>query len=155
MATGSRSRPRPAAPPAADPPGGRLDADTPVHVSAAAGADFPLHMPGDTSRERARALVAREAMRWTYVLRSRRRWVGESAAREQNEFAAREALEQVGLGDAALRQLALGGHAVVRIPWTGDEKLHWESRIFPWEYVLTAATRHHRLQHAVNGRARR
>lgn len=93
-------------------------------------------------------------MRWTYVLRSRRRWVDEASTREQNETAACAALLQLGIDGAALSQLAASGRAVVRIPWTGDEALHWESRILPWEYVLAAATRRHRLAQARNGRPR-
>ena len=93
-------------------------------------------------------------MRWTYVLRSRRRWVSESATREQNELAARAALAQLGIGEAELERLATSDRAVVRIPWTGDEELHWESRILPWEYVLAAATRQHRRRAPENGRSR-
>ena len=118
------------------------------------GCDFSLSMPNAGTPEQAQSTVAREAMRWTYVLRSRRRWVSESATREQNELAARDALAQLGIGERALEQLAAADHVVVRIPWTGVEALHWESRILPWEYVLAAATRRHRLKDSRNGRPR-
>jgi hypothetical protein len=111
-------------------------------------------MPEVGPRDLAQSVVAREAMRWTYVLRSRRRWMNESTAREQNELAAAEALAEIGIGDAELRRLAASGRAVVRIPWTGEEALHWESRILPWEYVLTAATRRHRAKESRDGRPR-
>jgi hypothetical protein len=111
-------------------------------------------MPNAEAPEQAQSAVAREAMRWTYVLRSRRRWVSDPAAREQNELAAHDALAQIGLDERALEQLAAADRAVVRIPWTGDESLHWESRILPWEYVLAAATRRHRLKDSRNGRPR-
>lgn len=132
-----------------------LTPQTPVCVAGALpNSDFPLRMPDAQSPDQAQAIVAREAMRWTYLLRSRRRWVNESAARAHNELAATEALAKVGIGDAELAKLAAAGRAVVRIPWTGEEALHWESRILPWEYVLAAATRRHRLKDSRDGRPR-
>ncbi|BCN39866.1 hypothetical protein ALDI51_31850 [Alicycliphilus denitrificans] len=126
---------------------------TPVCVvGTKPGCELPVNVVDSQSPEQARSIVAREAMRWTYVLRSRRRWVDEAATREQNETAACAALAQFGIDDAGLRQLAEGDCAVVRIPWTGDEALHWESRILPWEYVLAAATRRYRLAKPSNGR---
>jgi hypothetical protein len=106
---------------------------------------FPLHMPDAADEERVSAIVAREALRWTYVLRSRRRWVGDSRARERNEEDAQRALQAIGVDKDKLAALVKGDRAVVRVPWTGEESKHWESRIFPWEYVLTAATRRDRL----------
>jgi len=115
-------------------------------VGIAGGAPgFPLHLPRTPDPEQATATIAREAMRWTYVLRSRLRWVGDSRARERYEDEARKALGEIGLGTGELRELAKAGRVVVQVPWTGDERLHWESRIFPWEYVLSAATRRDRL----------
>lgn len=152
---GSRSRTKQSTTARRGAAGAELTPETPVFVAgASAGCDFAFHMPTAQSLEQAQSIVAREAMRWTYVLRSRRRWVNESATREQNELAAREALAQVGIGDSELEQLAESDRAVVRIPWTGDESLHWESRILPWEYVLAAATRRHRLKDSRNGRPR-
>ena len=67
---------------------------------------WPLSMPQTVSREALHALIAREAMRWTYVLRSRKRWVGGSRARERNEEEARAALLGIGIGKAELLDLA-------------------------------------------------
>lgn len=114
---------------------------------------WPLSMPQTVSREALHALIAREAMRWTYVLRSRKRWVGGSRARERNEEEARAALLGIGIGKAELLDLARSDRIVVRIPHV-RETLHWESRIFPWEYVLAAATRDQRIQPASGGKAR-
>lgn len=99
----------------------------------------------------ARAALAREAMRWTYVLRSRRRWVGGRRARERNEEEARATLEALGLGRTRQDALASAGRIVVRMPYVG-EGVHWESRIFPWEYLLAAATREQRLRGGGGGR---
>jgi hypothetical protein len=119
----------------------------PVHLSgAASGDDFALAPSPDT--------LARDAMRWTYVLRSRRRWVGEAATREQHERDAADTLQRLGLGDQALQRLAQSRQVVVRIPWSGDETLHWADRVLPWEYLLTAATRRLRRQDSRDGRAR-
>lgn len=46
---------------------------------------------------------------------------------------ARQALEQIGVTAGAFERLAAAETLVVRVPWTGNESVHWESRIFPWE----------------------
>jgi hypothetical protein len=114
---------------------------------------WPLSMPAATSSADAQALVAHEAQRWTYVLRSRRRWVNGSRARERNEQEARTALVGIGIDQSAFDDLSKSERIVVRIPYVGEEK-HWESRIFPWEYVLAAATRDRRIQLGSGGHAR-
>lgn len=144
---------------AAKPPGGKRDqvltAETPVCLATPdAVADFSLRMPDAPTPEQAQAVIAQEAMRWTYVLRSRRRWIGEKKTRERNELAARDALNQIGIDDAEIAQLAASDCVVVRVPWTGQEALHWESRVLPWEYLIAAATRRERLQGSEDGRAR-
>jgi len=125
-----------------------------VHVAASGGMDaigFRLHMP-KLAPEEALQIIRREALRWTYMLRSRKRWVADRRARERNEAQAREALSNVGILPKQLAMLAASDLVVVRIPWNGDEEKHWESRIFPWEYVLSAATRQTRLERSKNGR---
>jgi hypothetical protein len=114
---------------------------------------WPLSMPAATSPAEAQALIAHEAQRWTYVLRSRRRWVGGSRARERNEEEARAALAGIGINQQVFEDLANSERIVVRIPYVG-EAMHWESRIFPWEYVLAAATRDRRIQLAGAGQPR-
>ncbi|RZA30800.1 MAG: hypothetical protein EOP02_00270 [Proteobacteria bacterium] len=115
---------------------------------------WPLHMPDGTPTCDAQALIAEEAMRWTYKLRSRKRWVGGSRARERNEEEARAALQQIGIGALQLDDIVDSGEVVVRIPYAGQEEMHWESRIFPWEYVLSAATRERRLNHRAEHQSR-
>jgi len=92
---------------------------------------------------RSRQSMAQQALRWTYVLRSRQRWVRDAKVREQHQAEARETLKTLGLDDAQLRTLGEAATLVVRVPYQ-HEALCWEGRIFPWEYVLAAATREHR-----------
>lgn len=129
----------------------RLDA---VHIAASGSKDakgFRLHMP-KLDPESAARTIRHEALRWTYMLRSRKRWVADRRARERNEAQARDALTNVGIQPKQLALLAASDLVVVRIPWDGEEERHWESRIFPWEYVLSAATRQMRLARSKDGR---
>ena len=72
--------------------------------------------------------------------------MGGSRAREHNEEEARSALRDIGIDAPQLDDFVASTEVVVRIPYTGQEEVHWESRIFPWEYVLAAATRERRLR---------
>ncbi len=87
-----------------------------------------------------RQLLAQQALRWTYVVRSRQRWVHDPALREQLEASARDSLATLGVGEAALHALAREPLVVVRMPYR-HEALGWEGRVLPWEYLLAAATR--------------
>ena len=115
-----------------------------VHLASEADLrGLPLRAVTADADGRARQSLAREALRWTYVLRSRQRWVHDALVREQHQADARESLDQLGVGPAALRALARASTLVVRVPYQ-HEALGWEGRIFPWEYVLAAATREQR-----------
>jgi hypothetical protein len=125
-----------------------------VHIVASGNADakgFRLQLPR-MSPELAIETIREEALRWTYRLRSRKRWVADRRARERNEAQARDALAGIGIKADELALLGASSVLVVRIPWDGEERIHWESRVFPWEYVLSAATRQRRLERSVNGR---
>lgn len=82
----------------------------------------------------------RLAVQWTYIVRNRRRWVQRDNSVDDQAERARSFLLQLGLSEPDLERLAFAGHVEVIIPWT-DEETGWETRIFPWEYVLTAGTR--------------
>lgn len=82
----------------------------------------------------------RLAVQWTYIVRNRRRWVQHDNTVDDQADRARAFLLQLGLSKPDLERLAFAGHVEVIIPWT-DEETGWETRIFPWEYVLTAGTR--------------
>ncbi|MFG6414507.1 hypothetical protein ACG02S_11435 [Roseateles sp. DC23W] len=120
------------------------------HALGAAGGDdvalrgLPLHAVASDEAGRIYPLMAQEAQRWTYVLRSRQRWVNDARAREQQQADARATMDRLGLGAEDLRTLAAKSTLVVRVPFQ-HEAVGWEGRIFPWEYVLAAATREQRL----------
>lgn len=84
--------------------------------------------------------LAREAMRWSYVLRSRERWRDSPAVRERHQIDAVATLNGFGLDAADLRALANAGQVVVELPYD-SEGVGWEGRIFPWEFVIASATR--------------
>jgi hypothetical protein len=108
-----------------------------------ASADDPLGQPLAAVDERSRQSMAQQALRWTYVLRSRQRWLRDTQAREQHQADAAETLKALGLDDAQLQALGRASMLVVRVPYQ-HEALCWEGRIFPWEYLLAAATREQR-----------
>ena len=111
-------------------------------------------MPPARTPTEGQALIAREALRWTYVLRSRKRWVGGSRASERNEEEARRSLDPIGIRATQLDDIASSDMVVVRIPFESDELIHWESRVFPWEYVLAAATRERRISNRMHDAGR-
>jgi len=106
--------------------------------------------PGDTLGlalasvdTRSRQSMAQQALRWTYLLRSRQRWVRDAKVRDQHQAAAAETLSILGLDPDDLQALGEADTLVVRVPYQ-HEAICWEGRIFPWEYVLAAATREQR-----------
>ena len=80
-------------------------------------------------------------MRWTYVLRTRERWLGKGAASSMRRMP--RTLLDFGVDDAALQRIALASRVVVSMPYV-EESDGWAGRVFPWEYVIAAATRRHR-----------
>ncbi len=91
------------------------------------------------------ASLASEARRWSYVLRSRERWpAGPEVAQQQQQDAA-ATLRGFGLDDAALRDIAAAGEAVVQMPYEA-ERIGWDGRTFPWEFVLARATKPYRSE---------
>jgi hypothetical protein len=108
-----------------------------------ASAGSALGVPLASVDLRSRQSMAQQALRWTYVLRSRQRWVRDAKVREQHQADARETLKLLGLSAAQLQALGDAAMLVVRVPYR-HEALCWEGRIFPWEYVLAAATREQR-----------
>jgi hypothetical protein len=99
------------------------------------------------------SLLENEALRWTYVLRSRERWLTNRSTQEQHEEQARRTLGSFGIGESDLAEIAAAGVVIVRMPFR-SEAVGWEGRVFPWEYVLAAATRRHRVLPDGLGRSR-
>lgn len=87
--------------------------------------------------------LASEAMRWTYVLRSRERWKSDERVVVQQERSATETLYAFGLGDNELRKIAEAGVVMVELPYASEAQ-GWAGRVFPWEFVIASATRRFR-----------
>ncbi|MEO6277608.1 hypothetical protein [Roseateles sp.] len=111
-----------------------------VHIASPGD---PLGLTLASVDQRSRQSMAQQALRWTYVLRSRQRWLRDAKVRDQHQADAAETLRILGLGPAELQALGEADTLVVRVPYT-HEAICWEGRIFPWEYVLAAATREQR-----------
>ncbi|HEV7843371.1 MAG TPA: hypothetical protein VGO69_06720, partial [Pyrinomonadaceae bacterium] len=102
-----------------------------------------LELPFSLGRE-----LQRAAMQWTYVVRNRRRWVDSEDSRMEQASRVRAHLEALGINDQNLRELAKAGIIEVSVPFT-EENSGWEARIFPWEYLLSAATKLYRQDRPV------
>jgi hypothetical protein len=84
--------------------------------------------------------LQRAAMEWTYVVRNRQRWRTEDKSATNINDRARKQLMELGLPAEALAGIAESGVVEVVVPYR-EETTGWESRIFPWEFVIAAATR--------------
>ena len=80
--------------------------------------------------------LQRAAMGWSYTVRNRRRWVTQQSARDQQARRCAADLAMLGIEIEKLRGASL---IEVSIPYVREQE-GWEARIFPWEYVLSAAT---------------
>lgn len=83
--------------------------------------------------------LQRIAMRWSYIARYRRRWRGKSSLVDEHGERLRKELEGVGLKRADLQAIANAAIVEVRVPYE-TEKVAWEGRVLPWEYVISSAT---------------
>jgi len=78
------------------------------------------------------------AMEWTHKVKNRRRWIDQAEVRDQQATDAAQLLLDLGMEDAKLDQLFQS--KIIEVAMTYSEESHgWEARIFPWEYILTAA----------------
>jgi hypothetical protein len=120
-------------------PAERGDADLRAISVRAGGQTFRLHAVEREDAARRRSLAS-EALRWSYVLRARQRWVDSAEARTRHEADAGETLNGFGLDAQALQAIAQAQQVIVHIDYQ-QEATGWAARIFPWEYVIAAATR--------------
>jgi hypothetical protein len=84
--------------------------------------------------------LQRAAMQWTYIVRNRQRWRGLPDSQVSQAARARAALLGFGLTPADLDAIARDHVVEVVVPFAREDE-GWQARIFPWEYVLAAATR--------------
>src|SRR5262249_20057192 len=80
------------------------------------------------------------AMKWRAVVRNRRRWADAKGTRKEKDDMAQAQLLMLGVSLADLNKLAAARIVEVSVPFT-NERTGWEARVFPWEYVLSAAVR--------------
>jgi hypothetical protein len=86
------------------------------------------------------ARLAAEAMRWSYRLRNRLRWKDSPESRRRLGEESVSSLAAIGLDPERLRAIANDGLIEVTVPYAG-EQASWPARLFPWEFVLSSATR--------------
>ena len=88
----------------------------------------------------ARKKLQQYAMQWAYTVRNRDRWLLTSDAQARIHERATDTLNDIGIGDAAIEAISRARLVEVAAPYS-DERDSWEMRIFPWEYLLSAAVR--------------
>jgi hypothetical protein len=101
------------------------------------GQEFPLNTE---DFGKSQPSLAHEAMRWSYALRSRRRWSDSEQDETEQASAAEDFLNGLGAGSDILDLLAQAGLVQVDLLWQRED-IGWELRILPWEYLIAAATR--------------
>lgn len=83
--------------------------------------------------------LQKAAMEWSHKVRNRRRWAEQEEMRETQAEHCLAAFAQLGVSREDLQKLARAHLIEVQIPYVAEHQ-GWEARIFPWEYMLTAAT---------------
>lgn len=102
------------------------------------GGEVVLPAPRGTSLQQA-------AMQWSHIVRNRRRWAPGESSVTQQAARAREVLRKtLGISEDDRARIAESTRVEVSMPFDGEGK-HWEARVLPWEYLLTAGTTDLRL----------
>lgn len=101
----------------------------------------PAPIPLDLGEDQ--AAVERLALKWSYSLRNRERWVGRPELLERHRDEIKQVATRVGLHGKVLAEVAEADLVEVSIPFR-DPKADWALRIMPWEYLIATATRHMR-----------
>lgn len=98
--------------------------------------------PGGAQRPGEEAIRALQsaAMQWSHIARNRRRWAGSPQLAADQGARAMQFLLDSGFGDRALSEMARARIVQVSVPFVVEER-GWESRILPWEFILSSATR--------------
>ena len=94
----------------------------------------------DVTLKQDRAEIERLALKWSYSLRNRERWVGRPELLERHRAEINEVAGRAGLKGAVLAQVAEADLIEISIPFTKEED-DWALRIMPWEYLIATATR--------------
>ncbi len=92
--------------------------------------------------------LRRDAVKWSQIVKNRERWRNTSGSGLDLANESREVFRSLGLGDDFLRAVAVAGVVEVSIPFTSED-VGWEARIFPWEALLSVATKPWRDSHSL------
>ena len=135
-----RKRPTTIVPPAAGasgpaPEGTRGDLPYDVHLN------LPGRDPVKLALPESRAVIQREALRWSYSLRNRERWTGRAEVLEQQRDEIADLAALCGVSVPLLQEIARCDLVEVEIPFVRESHA-WELRVMPWEFLLATATRH-------------
>ena len=84
--------------------------------------------------------IQQVAVEWSHVVRNRSRWARSKARGSDQDARARALLSELGIGESQRKLLADAPIIRVGMP-VASEELHWEMRLLPWEFVLSAGTR--------------
>jgi hypothetical protein len=105
---------------------------TPITLHTDSG-KVTLHPTSATALQQA-------AMQWSHIVRNRKRWAPGASSVAQQADRARELLKKtLGLSEADRKTIAQSTSVEVGLSFAGERE-HWETRVLPWEYLLTAGT---------------
>lgn len=99
-----------------------------------------LRSSGDEFSFRSGKPLQQAAMQWSYIVRNRRRWADVDELRADQAARSKKLMEEFGLAQEKLARIVAPGLVEISIPYVTEE-VGWEARVFPWEYMLTAAAR--------------
>ena len=113
----------------------KASADSEVYL-VVPGRKAPILLKWDSELEG----IERLALKWSYSLRNRERWVGRPELLERHRSEIKEVAASVGLHGKVLADIAAADLVEVSIPLHGDGA-DWALRVMPWEYLIATATR--------------
>lgn len=111
----------------------KLDDQVYLNIPGVA-APLALVLPADS------AAMERLALKWSYSLRNRERWVGRTDLLEKHRDEIRQVAAACGITGDVLGLIAAAELVEVSIPFSEEDE-GWALRIMPWEYLISAATR--------------
>jgi hypothetical protein len=81
-------------------------------------------------------------VQWQYIYSNRGRWQDKTDALNSLRDRAFQLIKDLGVPDDAIKKIGQGGFVEVAIPFDPDGGVQdWETRLFPWEFLLRAGTR--------------
>ncbi len=100
---------------------------SPIGATIRADNGFELHIPAGSD-------LQRFAVRWSYLIRNRAHWRTEIGAEMRDLL--RQEIRGLGYSTELLKPLGSAALVEVEVPFRTEGE-NWESRIMPWEFILT------------------